>query len=96
MPIFEWDQEVLVELRSDQQNIQLIITDEGPGVPDELLVQLFRPFFRVADARDRSSGGTGLGLAIARQAIQLHQGEILAQNQINSGLKVTITLPKNV
>ncbi len=90
------DQEVLVELRSDQQNIQLIITDEGPGVPDELLVQLFRPFFRVADARDRSSGGTGLGLAIARQAIQLHQGEIFAQNQINSGLKVTITLPKNV
>ena len=87
------NQQVSVEITSKAQQIQLIISDQGSGVPEDLLTKLFRPFFRVADARDRNSGGTGLGLAIAQQAIQLHQGEIHAQNQNNQGLKVTISLP---
>jgi len=86
-------QDVVVELTQQNQQLHLSVSDNGPGVPDEMLAQLFTPFFRVADARDRSSGGTGLGLAIAQQAIHLHQGEIIAQNITPNGLKVIIILP---
>jgi len=86
-------QDVTVELIQHNQQLHLSVSDKGPGVPDEMLAQLFTPFFRVADARDRSSGGTGLGLAIAQQAIHLHQGEIVAQNIAPNGLKVIIILP---
>jgi two-component system sensor histidine kinase CpxA len=61
-----------------------------------MLAKLFTPFFRVADARERSTGGTGLGLAIARQAIQQHQGSIFAKNIEPHGLQVVIVLPMNV
>jgi len=86
-------QDVVVELTQQNQQLHLSVSDNGPGVPDEMLAQLFTPFFRVADARDRSSGGTGLGLAIAQQAIHLHQGEIIAQNITPNGLRVIIILP---
>jgi len=87
------DQVVSVELREQNEQIILSVSDLGPGVPDNMLEKLFKPFFRVADARDRNSGGTGLGLAIAQQAILLHQGKIVAQNIQPTGLKVTIMLP---
>lgn len=87
------EQDVTVELTQKDQHLHLSVSDNGPGVPDAMLAQLFTPFFRVADARDRSSGGTGLGLAIAQQAIHLHQGEIIAQNIGPNGLKVIIILP---
>ena len=82
-----------VELSQQNEQLMLSISDQGSGVPNDMIGKLFTPFFRVADARDRSSGGTGLGLAIAQQAIVFHQGEIIAQNQESSGLKVIITLP---
>jgi two-component system sensor histidine kinase CpxA len=84
---------VMVELSQKNEQIMLSVSDQGPGVPNEMIAKLFTPFFRVADARDRNSGGTGLGLAIAQQAIIFHHGEIIAQNQESSGLKVIITLP---
>jgi two-component system sensor histidine kinase CpxA len=87
------DKTVAVELTQQNERLMLSISDQGCGVPNDMIEKLFTPFFRVADARDRSSGGTGLGLAIAQQAIVFHQGEIIAQNQESSGLRVTITLP---
>jgi len=87
------EREVCVELSLHHKQILLSISDHGPGVANDMLAKLFTPFFRVADGRERSSGGTGLGLAIAQQAIQLHLGEIHAQNRQPHGLKVTVTLP---
>jgi len=69
------------------------VRDHGPGVPEELLVQVFQPFFRVDDARDRSTGGSGLGLAIAARAVQLHAGSIEARQAPGGGLLVVISLP---
>ena len=66
--------------------------DHGPGVPEAALTEIFRPFYRVDDARDREAGGVGLGLAIARRAIQLHGGTVTAANATGGGLIVTITL----
>jgi signal transduction histidine kinase len=69
------------------------IRDHGPGVSEELLSQIFKPFFRVEDSRDTNSGGIGLGLSIAMRAVQVHQGTIAAENA-KPGLKVRIMLPR--
>ncbi len=69
------------------------VRDYGPGVPEESLEQLMRPFYRVADARDRRSGGTGLGLAIADHAVQVHGGHITVVNAGGGGLLVETHLP---
>jgi two-component system sensor histidine kinase CpxA len=87
-------EETAVEVRLDCAD-QAIITvrDHGPGVSDEALNKLFRPFYRVDEARDRNSGGTGLGLAIAERAVRLHGGTVKAANVATGGLAVRIALP---
>ena len=84
---------VEVTLLKNPDFVTLIVKDYGPGVPQEDLEQIFKPFFRVAEARDRDSGGTGIGLAIAKQAISMHGGSIVARNAVNGGLEVEIQLP---
>jgi two-component system sensor histidine kinase CpxA len=72
---------------------EITVRDHGNGVPESALSQLFRPFYRVEDARDRESGGTGLGLAITERAVRLHGGEVMAANAPGGGLSITIKLP---
>ncbi|HEX4899686.1 MAG TPA: ATP-binding protein, partial [Pyrinomonadaceae bacterium] len=89
--------EVEIEVRetSTETNARVLtitVRDHGPGVPDAALTEIFRPFYRVDDARDREAGGVGLGLAIADRAIQLHGGTVTAANAIGGGLIVTISL----
>jgi two-component system sensor histidine kinase CpxA len=62
-------------------------------VPKEELANIFRPFYRVSDARERQSGGTGLGLAIAHRIVALHGGSIRANNANGGGLEVELRLP---
>jgi two-component system sensor histidine kinase CpxA len=69
------------------------VRDHGPGVPGELLQEIFKPFVRVDGARERGRGGAGLGLAIAVRAIEAHGGSIEAGNAPGGGLDVTIVLP---
>lgn len=73
----------------------IVVIDHGRGVPDESLKEIFRPFYRVDDARDREAGGVGLGLAIAERAVRLHGGQIEAghANGPREGLIVRIWLP---
>lgn len=71
------------------------VRDHGSGVPEDTLAELFRPFYRVGDARERESGGsgTGLGLAIVEQAVKLHNGQVKAANTSEGGLKIDIQIP---
>jgi two-component system sensor histidine kinase CpxA len=71
----------------------ITVRDYGEGVPESTLPELFRPFYRVGDSRERESGGTGLGLAIVEQSVKLHNGEIKAINATGGGLKIDIKLP---
>ena len=71
----------------------LQVSDHGGGVPDDELANLFRPFYRVGEARERKTGGIGLGLAIAERAIKAHKGTIAARNT-GDGLLVEIRLDK--
>ncbi len=83
---------VTIRARRENNDIRVEIRDHGPGVPDTMLEDIFHPFFRVDDSRDRETGGVGLGLALARQAAHLHGGSIAARNA-NPGLLVLISLP---
>jgi two-component system, OmpR family, sensor histidine kinase CpxA len=69
------------------------VTDSGPGVPEDALDKLFRPFYRIDDARGRDTGGAGLGLAITERAVYLHGGVVRAANRSQGGLMVEIRLP---
>jgi two-component system, OmpR family, sensor histidine kinase CpxA len=73
--------------------ILLSVRDYGTGVPESELSDIFRPFYRVANDRDRQSGGAGLGLAIADRVIRVHGGTIHAENASPRGLRVDILLP---
>ena len=91
------DTEVQVDLRcalTGRDQLALItVRDHGAGVPEHALKEIFRPFYRVEDARDRESGGAGLGLAIAERSVRLHGGSVVAANAVDGGLLVTISLP---
>ena len=87
------DTTVEVKLETTTRNVRISIRDHGPGVDEDRLQDLFKPFVRLSEARERDSGGFGLGLAIADHAVRLHDGRIEAQNCINDGLMITITLP---
>jgi len=78
---------------SDNEAI-ISIRDYGPGVPEQELANIFRPFYRATDARSRDSGGVGLGLAITERVVRLHGGHIQAMNDSNGGLRVEMTFPK--
>src|SRR5437763_7660694 len=69
------------------------VIDHGPGVPQESLDKLFRPFYRIDDARGRQTGGVGLGLAITDRVVRLHGGTVHAENRSEGGLVVEIRLP---
>jgi two-component system sensor histidine kinase CpxA len=82
-----------IEPRRKESFIRIEVRDHGPGVPESELTNIFRPFYRVADARDRQSGGAGLGLAIAERVIRAHGGTIRASNAAPAGLIVEMLLP---
>jgi len=82
---------VHIDVQRGDEQIRLTVADEGPGVSDELLGQLFEPFFR-AD-QSRGGKGWGLGLAISRDIINAHDGHIEASNRVEGGLQVSISLP---
>jgi two-component system, OmpR family, sensor histidine kinase CpxA len=69
------------------------VRDHGKGVPQESLANIFTPFYRVGDSRERSSGGSGLGLSIADRAIRLHGGQVKAENNTDGGLVVEARIP---
>jgi two-component system sensor histidine kinase CpxA len=83
---------VEVSLTTRLDSAIVTVRDHGPGVPDSELQHIFEPFYRVGEARERSSGGVGLGLSIADRTIKLHGGNIRAGN-VNDGLLITICIP---
>jgi two-component system sensor histidine kinase CpxA len=72
---------------------RIAVRDHGPGVPQSSLEDLFRPFYRLDDSRERTTGGVGLGLAITKQAVVLHGGKVVAHNTPSGGLEIQINLP---
>lgn len=94
MKYSEDDASVEVRLTTpDESTVELEVRDFGSGVPDASLSKIFDPFYRVGEARDRSSGGFGLGLSITARVIHSHGGSIRAENAEGGGLRVKLLLP---
>ena len=83
-----------IAIRDLPDAIEVTIEDSGPGIPQERLKDVFRPFVRLEGSRNPDSGGVGLGLAIARSVVLAHGGTITLDNRAEGGLRATVRLPK--
>ena len=83
-----------VAVQDGERELVIVIRDHGPGIPDDQLEQVFEPFYRLEESRNRDSGGTGLGLTIARGIAESHGGRLVLANHAAGGLEVRLTLPR--
>jgi two-component system phosphate regulon sensor histidine kinase PhoR len=84
---------IRVEASRIGPRVAIAVSDQGPGIPPEDLSRVFERFYRVDKSRARDPGGTGLGLSIVKHLVELHGGEVRAENRREGGARFTITLP---
>ncbi len=77
----------------DHRWLTVTVDDDGPGIPQQLREDVFKPFLRLDDARNQDEGGTGLGLAIARDIARSHGGDITLGDSPLGGLRATVRVP---
>ncbi len=82
-----------LKLQCSKQQVEILILDNGAGLPEAELEKVFRPFYRVETSRATATGGTGLGLAIVKQLADLNGWQITLQNRPEGGLQARLTLP---
>ena len=83
----------LVAGASGPRFVEIVIDDDGPGIADEHLDEVFKPFYRIDPSRNRQTGGTGLGLTIARDVVRSHGGELRLGRAPQGGLRCQLRLP---
>ncbi|MCB5185738.1 HAMP domain-containing protein [Methylobacillus gramineus] len=83
-----------IEVVDSETRLRIVIRDHGPGIPEQLLKQVFEPFYRVETSRNTTTGGSGLGLSIAKTIVEAHDGEIHLRNLSSGGLEVLIDFPR--
>jgi two-component system sensor histidine kinase CpxA len=69
------------------------VSDHGPGIPEQEIESIFRPFYKVDQARSPQKGGFGVGLAIAERSVKLHKGDVRAFNRAGGGLTIEMRFP---
>lgn len=79
--------------RMNAETIVITVDDNGPGIPEDQMEDVFRPFVRVDKSRNAATGGIGLGLSIAQDIVHSHGGEISLAKSPHGGLRVVISLP---
>ncbi|WP_370280627.1 sensor histidine kinase [Pontibacterium sp.] len=80
-------------VQSDNE-LEIKVTDQGPGIPEADRERVFDPFVRLETSRNRNTGGIGLGLSITRTVAHAHGGDVLLRNLEPQGLEVTVSLPR--
>lgn len=83
-----------VSLDADEDEVRLVVDDDGPGIPEADFERVFEPFARLEASRNADTGGIGLGLSIARTIAGSHGGDIDLANRADGGLRVTLRLPR--
>ena len=88
---------VTIHIRNYMENDKFYyfsFADNGKGIADKYLEQIFERFYRITEGRTRKEGGSGLGLAIVRDVVEFHHGKIHAKNRAGGGLEFLFTLRK--
>jgi len=84
---------IAVSAGKENGSLVVEVEDDGPGIPEAEREHVFRPFYRLDDARNQDAGSTGLGLAIARDIARIHGGDITLGQSRLGGLKAVLTVP---
>jgi two-component system phosphate regulon sensor histidine kinase PhoR len=85
---------VTAMLRREGSFVRVAVTDEGEGIPTELIPRLTERFYRVDTGRSRALGGTGLGLAIVKHIVERHRGRLEIDSRLGAGTTVSVLLPQ--
>jgi signal transduction histidine kinase len=85
-----------VRIRAQKGGIKLEVTDYGIGVPESEIPYMFERFYRVDEARHRSTGGSGLGLSIAKKIIDIHEGNVEVYSKAGNGTTISIQFPRKI
>lgn len=75
------------------EEVRLIVSDTGIGIPSADIERIFDRFYRVDKARSRAAGGSGLGLAIVANAVRQYGGSISAESEAGEGTRITVVFP---
>jgi two-component system osmolarity sensor histidine kinase EnvZ len=84
---------IAIDATRDGNFVTINVDDDGPGIPDEQREDVFRPFYRLDEARNQDEGGSGLGLAIARDIARSHGGDIQLGQSPLGGLRASVRVP---
>ncbi|MBV9541086.1 MAG: HAMP domain-containing protein [Alphaproteobacteria bacterium] len=83
-----------VQIQETPAAYEIVVEDEGPGIPDEDQGRVFEPFVRLETSRNSETGGTGLGLTLVKAIAQGHGGGVTLENREEGGLRARLTLPR--
>ncbi|ACI99290.1 ATP-binding protein [Rhodospirillum centenum] len=84
---------VWIGLRRDATAVEIVIDDDGPGIPPDRREEVFRPFTRLEPSRNAETGGVGLGMTIARDVARRHGGDVVLGDSPHGGLRAIVRLP---
>lgn len=85
------DGKIKAEIYEEKETIKLQVSDNGCGMAQTDLEQIFEPFYRVDKVRSRERGGSGLGLAFCKRIVETHHGDIKVESELEKGTRFTIT-----
>jgi two-component system sensor histidine kinase CpxA len=83
---------IQITANNDRDGVTITVADNGPGLPEDALEEVFTPFHRPEAARSRETGGAGLGLAIVKSCVEACRGTVRCRNRQPNGLAVDIHL----
>lgn len=86
---------VSIAVRGEHEKIEILVKDQGIGIPEADLERIFERFYRVDPARSRETGGTGLGLSIVKHVAANHGGEVKVWSRPGEGSTFTLTIPRS-
>ena len=82
-----------LKIRHETDQVNISVSDTGPGIPRHALKKIFDDFYRVESPLTRKTGGTGIGLALVKKFVDLMGGSVYAENNTGPGCTITISLP---